>query len=320
MFILESCKLEKKTNDYDEVFMLERFVIVEIGSTNTKIYLYENNEVKDLGFKTIEFKSNYKKKNKIDENDKELLFELIKSIEEENIFVFGTSIFRTLKDEERDEWLQEFKDITGLNFNIVTYDMENELTVYGAVADIDYDGKIAVMIGGGGSTELSIVKENKIIEKCNFDFGAADVTDMFPDLKSDYATSNYDEMLIKIKRLINNPINQAELMILAGGDYIYFYEQLEYPVEKNKFYDNKLQPYCLDVLTMDKLDRKFFYESSLEGICRRTNKDGWWRGARGMRLCVKSLVDILEIKYIIPTRISMVYGIVEQIKSGNIIK
>ena len=66
---------------------------------------------------------------------------------------------------------------------------------------------------------------------------------------------------------------------------------------------------------MDKCDKDFFYKVSLEEICKRTNNDGWWRGARGMRLCVKSLVDILEVQYIIPTRISMVYGIVEKLKN-----
>ena len=40
---------------------MDKFIIIEIGSTNTKAYLYENDKVKNLGFKTIEFKNNYKK-------------------------------------------------------------------------------------------------------------------------------------------------------------------------------------------------------------------------------------------------------------------
>lgn len=294
--------------------MMEKFCIVEIGSTNTKAYVYEDNCVKDLGFKTIEFKNNYKAKKEIDENDKTLLYEYIKSLNEKNIYVFGTSIFRNLTKIQKDEWLKEFKDNTGLDFRIVSSDMENELTVYGAVANIDYNGKIAVMIGGGGSIELSIIEDKKIIEKHNYGFGAMDTSDMFPDLRTDYASTNYDLMVQKTKELIEVPNNKADLLILAGGDYIYYYETLDYPVEKNKFYDNQLQPYCLDIKTMNELDRNFFYEISLEDVCKRTNNDGWWRGARGMRLCVKSLVDILEVKYIIPTRISMVYGIVEKIK------
>ena len=294
---------------------MKKFAIIEIGSTNTKAYLYENNEVKNLDFKTIEFKNHYKKENKITEEDKKSLYDFISKIDEENIFVFGTSIFRNLTDKQKEEWLTEFKEHTNLDFNIVTSDMENEYTVYGAVSNIDYNGKIAVMIGGGGSTELSIVDNKEIIEKANSSFGAMDTTDMFPDLKTDYATTDYDLMVEKTKELVNRPENKADLLILAGGDYLYFYEELKYPVEKNKFYNDPLQPYCLEVNIMDKLDRHFFYELSLEEICTRTNNDAWWRGARGMRLCVKSLVDMLEVKYIVPTRINMLYGIIEEINN-----
>ena len=43
---------------------MQDFVIIEVGSTNTKAYLCRTDEVKDLGFKTIEFKNYYKKENK----------------------------------------------------------------------------------------------------------------------------------------------------------------------------------------------------------------------------------------------------------------
>ncbi len=297
---------------------MEKFIIIEIGSTNSKAYLYENDEVIDLGRRTIELKNHYKVANKITDEDKKELFDFVNTNKLEKTYVFGTSIFRNLTNEQQDEWYKEWRENTGLDFTIVTPDMENEFTVYGAVANIDYKDKIAVMIGGGGSTELSIVENGHIIEKANSPFGAMDTTDMFPELRTDKASTDYDTMVKETKKLVNIPKNKADLLILAGGDYIYYYEELNYPVESNKFYKNPLQPYSLDVETMDILDRKFFYETSLDEICKRTNNDGWWRGARGMRLCVKSLADILEAKYIIPTRISMVYGLVEKIKNNEI--
>lgn len=299
---------------------MQDFVIIEVGSTNTKAYLCNDNEVLDLGFKTIEFKNHYKKENKINDNDKKVLFDFINSIDNANVFVFGTSIFRNLDGVSKEEFLKEFKDKTGRDFYIVTPEEENEYTVYGAVSKVKYTGNVAVMIGGGGSTELSIVRNGEIIESCNSSFGAMDVSDNYPDLRSDIATTSYDKMLDETKTLVNKPNNNADVMILAGGDYIYFYEELSYPVIKNTLWSDELEPYMLDTVTMDKLDRKFFYNKSLDEICIRTNNEGWWRGARGMRICVKALVDILDVKYIIPTRISMVYGISEAIKSGKLLK
>lgn len=297
---------------------MQDFVIVEVGSTNTKAYLCNDNEVLDLGFKTIEFKNHYKKENKINDNDKKVLFDFINSIDNANVFVFGTSIFRNLDGVSKEEFLKEFKDKTGRDFYIVTPEEENEYTVYGAISKVKYTGNVAVMIGGGGSTELSIVRNGEIIESCNSSFGAMDVSDNYPDLRSDIATTPYDKMLDETKTLVNKPNNNADVMILAGGDYIYFYEELSYPVIKNTLWSDELEPYMLDTVTMDKLDREFFYNKSLDEICIRTNNEGWWWGARGMRICVKALVDILDVKYIIPTRISMVYGIVEAIKSGKL--
>lgn len=297
---------------------MKQFGVIEIGSTNTKAYICTDNAIKTVAYKTIEFKNHYKKEGKIIDEDKESLYDIIKKVECKDIYVFGTSIFRNLSDQEKNGWFKEFKEATGLDFRIVSSDLENEYTVYGAISNTNYEGNIAVMIGGGGSTELSIVNDGKIIEKANSSFGAMDVTDMFPELRTDYAKTDYDEMVEETKKLVNIPKNKASKLILAGGDYIYFYEELKYPIIKNTFTNNELEPYMLDVATMDKLDRDFFYNISLEEVCKRTNNDGWWRGARGMRLCVKALVDILGVEYIIPTRINMVYGIVEKIKKGEI--
>ncbi len=295
-----------------------KYTIVEVGSTNTKAYYVNNSEVKDAGFKTIEFKNHYKINNCLDEKDKNDLIEFVNSLNNDLIYVFGTSIFRKLNDDERNEWLEEFKSKTNHEFRIVSSKEENEYTVYGAIANTSYDGNIAVMIGGGGSTELAITKDGEIIESANSSFGAADTSDMFPNIKTDYATSDYDEMVSKTKELVNMPKNKADILILAGGDFIYFFEGLNYPMEKNKFYDNNLQPYIMDNDTLDQYYRNFFYNIDLEEVCVRTNNDAWWRCSRGMCLCVKSLVDILDVKYIIPTSINMVYGIMEQIKNGKI--
>ena len=293
---------------------MEKFVIIEVGSTNTRGYFYENDKINDLGRKTIEFKNHYKREQKLNKNDKKILFDFINSLDEDNIFVYGTSIFRNLTDEQKREWLVEFKEKTGIEFNIVTSDMENEYTVYGAIANTNYKGKVAVMIGGGGSTELAILEDGKIIEKANSNFGAMDVTDNFPDLKTDFTTTDFEVMVSETKKLINMPRHKADILILAGGDYIYFYEELKYSIKKNEFCENDLQPYIIDKELMDELDQDFFYNVSLEKICKQTSDDGWWRGARGMRICVKALVDILGAKYIVPTRINMVYGIVEELK------
>ena len=153
------------------------------------------------------------------------------------------------------------------------------------------------------------------MEKINYPFGAMDVSDQYPDLRTDKAATPMAKMLAETKDKMEIPKSKADILILAGGDYIMFYETLNYPVFKNELYDDDKQPYMLDTKTMRALDDNFMYELSLEKIIEENGSDGWWRGARGMRICVQALCDLLDTKYIIPTRINMLYGIIEKINS-----
>lgn len=295
-------------------------VIIEVGSSTTKAYLCENDKINKLKQKTILFKNHYKLNNKLEQQDKNDLFEFVLSINDEEIHVYGTSIFRNLTFNERKNWLIEFNSKTGLDFNIVSAQEENEYTVYGAIANTKYNGNIAVMIGGGGSTEIAVTNNGKIIKTINESFGAMDVTDNYPSLKDNFVKEDYKEMVNKTVKLMDKQ-NQfsnysADILILAGGDYLYFYDELNYKINKNEFYSNPLQPYCLNMDLMTQLDFDFFYNVNLEDICKKTGDYGWWLGARGMRICVNAVCQILNVKYIIPTRITMVYGIVERLKNS----
>ena len=132
-------------------------IIIEIGSTNTKIDLYNGKEIKHLETVTIEFKKNYKKENRLLKEDVEKLIELVLNYKYmyKNIYVCGTSIFRNLNENQKKEFLELFKAETGYDFNIISQEKENELTVFGAVRKTNK--KVAVLIGGGGSTEIAII-------------------------------------------------------------------------------------------------------------------------------------------------------------------
>ncbi len=161
-------------------------IIVEVGSTNTKVDYYDGNEIKNLKVINIEFKKNYKINNKLDENDVKKLISEVNSLKDtcDDIYICGTSIFRTLSENEKKHFLQIFKEQTGYEFDIISQEKESELTVIGAARNTNK--KVAVMIGGGGSTEIAIY-DGKIQEMANSNIGVMDVTEKFPDLAEDVA-------------------------------------------------------------------------------------------------------------------------------------
>lgn len=295
-----------------------KFGVIEIGSTNTKTYIYDNNKFMNGGFKYIAFKDHYNEFHQLLDSDIETLYELIGNLKKETdkIYAFGTSIFRKLSNQEKEEFTKKLKQDWDIDFKVVSADEESTYTVHGVIDNIDYKEKMAVIIGGGGSTEIAIVENKQIVEKINLDFGAMDVTNKFPELKSDIVKSPYETFFEYVSSLIEDFDAKVDTVVLAGGDYIYFYEHLNYPMDKNSLYSDSNQPYMLKIEKSDQYDLDVMHKS-LDKIKENAADPGWWDGARGMRFCISAVAHKLNAKIIIPTRINMLIGIINEIVSNN---
>ncbi|MDE6141861.1 MAG: hypothetical protein K2G03_04590 [Bacilli bacterium] len=297
-----------------------KFGIIEIGSTNTKTYIYDNGELINLGNTYIAFKNNFNINNKhLLPSDIEKLDNLINDLKKDvdEIYAFGTSIFRKLEDDEKNDFIKRMKENHNIDFKVVTADEESKYTVEGVIGDIDYQEKMAVVIGGGGSTEIAIIENKEIIRKINLDFGAMDIADAFPDLKDDIATTSFDEMINYTLNLIDDIEENVDTLVLAGGDYIYFYETVGYEMQTNNLYEDNNQPYLINFSKSNEYDHDILTKS-LDAIkARCPGNEDWWQGARAMRFCMNAVARKLNVKYIIPTRINMLIGLANEIKDAH---
>ena len=286
-------------------------IIVEVGSTCTKIDSFDGTNIKRIGEKTIQFKKHYNEDKALRESD---VIELIKAINDlksisENIYICGTSIFRSLSDEERQNFLNRFKNETGYDFEIISQERENELTVFGATRFVN--SKVCVLIGGGGSTELAIY-DKQIKESVNTKIGVIDVMQEFPDLAEDFASTDIEKVEQYIKGRLNLPKEKADILILAGGGHEKFARLSGIKYEENTLYKDPASPIMMDIETRINESKRYFTEISLDEIRKRVDDPDWWYATRAM--CGFALVVAKEIgaKYVIPTDTSMVYGILEK--------
>ena len=296
-----------------------KFGIIEIGSTNTKGYIYDNGKLHNLGSKYIPFKDNYKGSGKILESDVRDLYRFIKSVKKTgiDIYAFGTSIFRNISNVEREDFRAKLEEDLKVNFRVVSPEEESTYTVKGVINNIDYKEKMAVVIGGGGSTELAIVENQEMIKKYNFDFGAMDITDRYPELKADTVKTDFNEILEYTSNLIGNLDTFADVLVLTGGDYIYYYEKADYKIDNNFLYKDSNQPYLLTFDTLNDYDLNMMEKSFDKIKSENPDNAGWWDGARGMRFCMNAIARKLKTKYIIPTRINMLIGIADEINQTS---
>ena len=295
----------------------QAFAIIETGSNNTKTHVYENDNLIYENNKTIEFKKNYSKDNKISESDLNKLYEVIRETFKytKNVHVFGCSIFRNITNEE----IEEINSILNKEFNIqievVSQEEEASLTALGCYSDIDYDGSICVFIGGGGSIELIFVKNKKIVDKKYYSFGVVDITSKFNSLKNDIPKCSFDEVYEYINELIGDLNIKADLLILAGGDHLYWYNNAEYKLIENTLYKNEDQKYMITTQMSDQYDRDALV-TSLDRIRNNSDNPIWFDGSRAMKVITNLISHKIGAKYIIPTKINMEEGLKSKLKNS----
>lgn len=299
--------------------MEDKFIIVEAGSTLAKGYLYENSEIKELPFEFIEFKKHYSTEKKILVEDKDKLFNYINKLKEitNNIYIYGTSIFRIITEEEKNEFFEEMKVKTGLSFKIVSSDEEEKYTVDGIVANIDYKENIAVVVSGGGSTEIAIVNNKKIIENIHLDIGGVDITNMYPNLADDIATTDINEVVNYIKSKLINLKNKADVLVTGGGATKYFRETAHYNfIDTVPFTYNKDEFVVMDESIYEQ-DKNYFYKTSLEEMKKNMpDTPNWWNPSRAINCFVLAVAKTVNAKYVLASNINMIYGIVEEIRKS----
>ena len=283
-------------------------IIIEVGSTCTKVDRFNGKTIEKLEGKTIQFKKHYNEDKKLRESD---IVELIKSIKElktisQDIYVCGTSIFRSLNDIEKNEFLERFKKETGYNFNIISQEEENELTVFGTTRFVN--DKVCVFIGGGGSTEIAIY-DKEIKESINTQIGVIDVMQKFPDLAENFATTDFETVKTFIKERLNLPKEKADILILAGGGHEKFARYSGIKYEENTLYNDEASPIMMDIETRKSETERYYKSISLDEIRSRVKDPDWWYATRAMSAFVLVVAEAIEAKYIVPTDIAMVYGI-----------
>lgn len=295
--------------------MNEKLAIIEIGSNNTKTHIYKDSKVIYENNTTIEFKKNYKNENKIMYTDLEKLYVIINKVLEytKNIHIYGCSIFRNISVEELQDINNTLYNKYNLKIEVVSQEEEAYYTALGCYSDINYDKNICVFIGGGGSTELIFVKDKKIIDKKYYDFGVVDITNKFESLKDDIPTVTFDEVYNYVNKLIGDIDVEADLLILAGGDHLYWYNNARYKLLNNELYLSENQKYMLTIDMSDKYDRNALV-TSLERVRKNSDNPKWFDGSRAMKIITNLLSHKINAKYIIPTKINMEDGLKNKLK------
>ena len=167
---------------------------------------------------------------------------------------------------------------------------------------------MCVFIGGGGSIELVFASSGKVFSKKMYNFGVVDITNKYESLKSDIPDVTFNEVYNYIDDLIGEINEKADILILAGGDHLYWYNNAGFPLFKNTLYDSENQQYMIPIDKSDEYDKNS-YTMSLDAVRNRSDNPVWFDGSRAMKATTNLISHKIKAKYIIPTKINMEDGL-----------
>lgn len=143
-------------------------------------------------------------------------------------------------------------------------------------------------------------------------FGVVDITNKFDSLKEDIPTVTFDEVYNYIESLIGNLDISADVLILAGGDHLYWYNNAGYELLNNELYLSDNQKYMITMDMNDKYDRNALV-TSLDRVRHNSDNPKWFDGSRAMKVITNLISHKVNAKYIIPTKINMEDGLKNKI-------
>lgn len=294
--------------------------ILEAGSTVTKSYTWRDGAIRDVGLSGIEFKRNYGKLGHISNEDLSALLSCARKGLDlaPEVHVYGTSIFRQISKEDQARVGSALAELGNVHFHVVSAAAESHLTCIGAIQRIVYPGSIGVMVGGGGSVETAVFRDGHLVAVGDYEFGVGDINSQFPDLTEEIARTPMAEVIEWIVERISPPVGAADLLVLAGGNFPLLYENAGYPLRSNAYSSDPGKKYMMTKAGKLEQDYALFYELRLSHFRHLTPEaPAWWDGTRAMCCLVDAVAEQLGAEILIPTKISMVYGIAANFDSGS---
>ena len=294
---------------------------IDQGSSTIKVYSYDGT-LKLEEEHSIYLKNGFTEEKGISEENKELLYSYYSKIKEsyglryDNTFIYSTGIFRNLTQEQKREMLREFNNRFDLHFNIISHGIENYYL--GKAMDNDYQNKKVMIINmGGKTTELVTFKDNKIVDRKNLKIGVAELLNEFPNANDKYSSAKIEDIVdfVRNKILDTNFDNDYDCAIFTGGEER-FEKLTGYNLESNTIFEDGIHNYMVSMDNFIKGNNKIFYEISMDELYDMMPQNPkWMDGARLGAILPQAIFEKANIKYIIPSDLNLINGVINDINS-----
>ncbi|HBY09802.1 hypothetical protein A2473_03540 [candidate division WWE3 bacterium RIFOXYC2_FULL_42_13] len=289
------------------------YLLLDIGSSTIKPYLYRKKKLLPLKQLSVHFKKNFANGN-IDVNDADTLVKFIKSLKKEHpgivVKTYATSVFRDIEDKFKSQLIERFYSETQVLLNIIDQTTEN---IYLQIALVDRfrtKKNILLVNIGGGSTQLLIINNNLPVERKNISLGVGTIIEQYPEINNDISGVDISKVLKYIIGKLPKINSKTDTAFYTGGELTYM-KKAKYKLNKNSLFSDDKHPSIIKLKDFTKDNIRIFNNTplaKLESLVPENPK--WMLGARPCSALAQAIFKTYGIKTIIPSNSNLIDGIV----------
>ena len=304
------------------MFQNAQYLLLDIGSSSLKVYQFDNRNEQKLELletKSFHFKQNLDSNNELKAEIKDEFIEYLLEIKNKfpnfKIKTYCTAFFRKIEVNYQQNLIFEVFDKAGIFLNIVSQELENFYLQKALIGRSNSSQKILLVNIGGGSTELIIIQNQKVLQKYNLDIGISHIIEEFPLINSEFCPYESKNIIKSIKNKISNQLpistdSELKIAIYSGGEIDYM-KICDYKLAQNTVFDDSLHPYQISLEGFSKGNEKILSKLSIQTLMSKMPKDPkWMLGARSCSLIAQSIFEYLGIETIIPSNANLIDGVI----------
>lgn len=290
---------------------------IDLGSSTIKTYKCEKNVPDLTEEKTIIFKEYFSEEGISRKNYRELMLymkQLVQKYElnSTNCNIYATGIWRKISKEQSEELRADFSEI-GLKFSVISQDEETfyfEKAMQGI-----YNSKKVLMVNmGGKTTELIVYDKGNVIKRENLNIGVAEILNNFPEINDDNSKLKIEDVLNYSLQIIKDKDIDfgCDCGIFTGGE-LRFQKLVKYNLVPNKIFNDGIHKYMISYEDLEKKNKELLEDITLADLylLMPSNKK-WMDGAKAGAILAQAIFKKANIKYIIPSDLNIINGIVKE--------
>ncbi|HLD50973.1 hypothetical protein A3K34_02445 [candidate division WWE3 bacterium RIFOXYC1_FULL_40_10] len=293
----------------------KNLILIDIGTTTVKAYKYSDKLI-PLEQISLHFKQDFSPEQGITKEKERELFKFIEKLKAKNedtpIKVYATSVFRKMDPKTQKAFTDRFFNNTGIFFNIVPHDLENFYLQTSLIGKYTSADPVMLINIGGGSTELVVLENRKIVETHNIDLGVGAVLEKHPEINKEISGIFLDELTQEVKLQLPEIVSKPKVAFYTGGELSYM-KLAEYPLKSNSLFEDPDHPYVIETAQFARKNKEVFEYIRLETLEKLMPENPkWMAGARPCSAIAQAICQKYNIESLIPSDSNLINGVVRQ--------